>query len=155
MSSFAQLGFLRKTIRRLRDVVDVERTAVFLENTGIYWFHLLTGFRVRTYMWFHCTDILILWEFCIRVVATCACFGSFSRYVMLFQSANFEYVVFYDCVSPFYVGGERYFEGLFRVSAKRICVRRESIWGLRAKVSGKFENFNVLPRWFCQVWLNA
>ena len=60
MSSFAQLRFLRKTIRRLRYVVDVERTAVFLGNTGIYGFHLLIGFRVRTYMWFHCADILIL-----------------------------------------------------------------------------------------------
>ena len=45
---------------------------------------------------------------------------------------------------------------LLRISAKRICVRRENCaGGLRTKVRGTFGNFDVPPRGFCQVWLAA
>ena len=50
------------------------------------------------------------------------------------------------------VGGEG--GGLLFISAKRINVRGESCFGgLKTKLQGTFENFNVSPRGFGQVWL--
>ena len=61
--------------------------------------------------------------------------------------------MFYGGLSTFYVcvgaGG-----ALFHISAKRICVRRESLMmRLRTKVRRTFENVNVPPRGFFQVFI--
>ena len=46
--------------------------------------------------------------------------------------------------------------GLLCIFAKRINVRRENCFGgIKTKLRGSFGNFNVPPRGFCQVLLNA
>ena len=45
--------------------------------------------------------------------------------------------------------------GLLCISAKRFDIRRENCFGRLKKLRGTFGNFNVPPRGFCQVWLNA
>ena len=62
--------------------------------------------------------------------------------IVLFLSGVFKYILVY--------GG--WGGGLLCISAKRIDVRREKcLGGLKTKLRGTFEDFNVPPRGFCQM----
>ena len=71
--------------------------------------------------------------------------------IVLFQSGVFKYIL----VCSGWGGAA----GLLCISAKRIYVvyvrRGNCFGGIKTKVRGTVGNFNVPPRGFCQVWLNA
>ena len=76
--------------------------------------------------------------------------------IVLYQNRVFEYILVYSGCGGGGGGGEGGRGGLWYITAKRIFVRRENCFGgLKTKLRGTFGNFNVPPRVFCQVWLNA
>ena len=70
--------------------------------------------------------------------------------IVLYQSGGFEYKNIFQWLDR---GGEG--EAVVYI-CKTYYVRRENCFGgLKTRLQGTFKNYNVPPRGFYQVWLNA